>query len=311
MMMMMETAHKRQAPWPGMTSSAEEEEEEEDSLKAALFATQCVEEVGLFCDRYSAQAKRTEATKMKTQKNKKKSEKKGKRPQKAAAATRALCNARAGAERTKMMEEIKNNRTNKLMVATYEHNKNYGRRKRGLWNADTELSLWTNLANLVGQYERHLSVLVPLHPSVLHEDNIRFALMSQPSERIEDFPLLFNVNVAMACGIYFLQRSSPSLSLILQDSTSGWWTISNTTPHVASIVASQLVGNKQREVEFMMRARHHLEYLFDSSHMEVAEGLVCMAYYSFCQVMRWSDENKNSPLLCFVLSICNMGEGMS
>ncbi len=48
--------------------------------------------------------------------------------------------------------------------------------------------------------------------------------------------------------------------------------------------AAKLVGNKQREVEFMMRARHHLEYLFDSSHMEVAEGLMCMAYYSYCQV---------------------------
>ncbi len=200
---MMETAHKRQAPWPGMASSAEEEEEEEDSLKVALFATQCVEEVGLIFDRYSALTHRTEATKMKTQKKKtKKNEKKGEQPQKAAAATRALCNARAGAKSTKLKEEIKNNRRNKPMVATYEHNKNYCRRRRGLWNADTELCLWTNLANLVGQYERHLSVLVPLHPSVLHEDNIRFALMSQPSERIEDFPLLFNVNVAMACGTY-------------------------------------------------------------------------------------------------------------
>ncbi len=50
------------------------------------------------------------------------------------------------------------------------------------------------------------------------------------------------------------------------------------------IAASKLVGDKQREVEFMMRARHHLEDLFDSSHMEVAEGLVGMAYYSFSQV---------------------------
>ncbi len=48
--------------------------------------------------------------------------------------------------------------------------------------------------------------------------------------------------------------------------------------------ASKLVGDKQREVEFMMRARHHLEYLFDSTHMEVAEGLMCMAYYSLSQV---------------------------
>ncbi len=52
----------------------------------------------------------------------------------------------------------------------------------------------------------------------------------------------------------------------------------------AVLAASKLVGDKQREVEFMMRARHHLEYLFDSTHIEVAEGLVCMAYYSFSQV---------------------------
>ncbi len=50
------------------------------------------------------------------------------------------------------------------------------------------------------------------------------------------------------------------------------------------IAASTLVGDKQRGVEFVMRARHLLEYLFDSSNMEVAEGLMCMAYYSYSQV---------------------------
>ncbi len=69
---------------------------------------------------------------------------------------------------------------------------------------------------------------------------------------------------------------------------------------MTSIVASQLVGDKQREVEFMMRARHLLDYLFDCSLMEVAEGLVCMAYLSFSRV-------SFSFFVCFGLSMYNMG----
>ncbi len=191
---------KSQTPWPGMASSEEEEKEEEDSLNVALFATRCVEEVGLFFHRYLTQrAKTKKKQKKRRRRKKKKNEKQGKQPRKAADATRvsaAVCNARAGTK-------------GKKMEAAGEYNKHsFCRRKRGLWNADTELCLWTDLVNLIGQYERHLSVLVPLHPSVLHEDSIRFALLGQPSERIEDFPLLFNVHVAMACGTYSQIKST-------------------------------------------------------------------------------------------------------
>ncbi len=99
----------------------------------------------------------------------------------------------------------------KLTLITCEN-----KRKRDLWNADAELIMWNNLSFLVGHFERHLWMLVPLHPSVLQEDNVRFALMGQQSERMEDFPLLFNVNVAMACGKNYttpLQRTSPFFSL--------------------------------------------------------------------------------------------------
>ncbi len=88
------------------------------------------------------------------------------------------------------------------------------KRKRDLWNADSALILWNNISVLVGHFERYLWVLVPLHPSVLQEDNVRFALMGQQSERMEDFPLLFNVNVAMACCILPLC----SLCLLLESS---------------------------------------------------------------------------------------------
>ncbi len=74
--------------------------------------------------------------------------------------------------------------------------------KRRLDVDGSALALWSNLSNLIGYFERYLWVLVPLHPSVLHEDSIRFALLGQPSEMVEEFPLLFNVNVAMACGAY-------------------------------------------------------------------------------------------------------------
>ncbi len=194
---------------PGMASSEEEEKEEEEeySLNVALFATQCVEEVGLFFHRYLTQRSKT-GTEKKQKKKKKKNEKKGKQSQKAAGATRvsaAVCNARTGVSKGTKIEKMKEQKN----MATGEYNKNnFCRRKRGLWNADTELSLWTNLLNLISQYEKHLSVLVPLHPSVLHEDSIRFALLGQPSERIEDFPLLFNVHVAMACGTYSQIKST-------------------------------------------------------------------------------------------------------
>ncbi len=93
----------------------------------------------------------------------------------------------------------------KLTMIAYE-----GKRKRDLWNADAELILWNNISVLIGHFERNLWMLVPLHPSVLQEDNVRFALMGQQSERMEDCPLLFNVNVAMACGTYIQDYYSPS-----------------------------------------------------------------------------------------------------
>ncbi len=219
-----------------------EDEEEEKWLNVALFATQCVlEYTGVSSDRHTH-----------THKKKKK---KMKQPQKIVAAYSRSYN-------------------NDQLTISYHENNN--KRKRGnLGNADTGLSLWSNISVLVGNFEKHLWVLLPLHPSVLHEDNIRFALMGQPeSKGMEDYPLLFNVNVAMACGTlskYFLQV--PSLLSYLPGYI-----------FIFLYIASKVVGDKQREVEFMMRARHHLEYLFDSSQMEVAEGLICMAYHSFCLV---------------------------
>ncbi len=165
-------------------SSADEvttNKEEEDSLDAALFATECVERAGLSFDRYTQSEK-------KQKKKKKKIKKMAQGPQKPTAAhVSATC-----------MERYTTRSKDRLMtVATHEN-----KRRRSLWNADTELSLWNTVSNLIKQFETHLWVLVPLHPSVLHEDSIRFALLGQPSERVEDFPLLFNVNVAMACGTY-------------------------------------------------------------------------------------------------------------
>ncbi len=214
------------------------EEEEEQLLNVVLFATRCVEEVSLSSDRYNHTPHR----------------KKKKQQQRIAPYSGSSNN-------------------NKLTGITYQ-----SRRKRGLWNADGELILWNNISVLVGNFERHLWVLVPLHPSVFQEDNIKFALMGQQSERMDDFPLMFNVNVAMACGTSLQHTSLLSLLLTFFATSDSshccmWWG-----------AALKLVGNEEREVEFMMRARHHLEYLFDSSHIEVAEGLMCMAYYSLCQV---------------------------
>ncbi len=228
-------------------------EEEEKLLSVALFATQCVEDVGLSSDSHNHSAH---------------PHGKKKRPQRIAP---------SGGSSDK----------DKLTLITCEN-----KRKRGLWNADAGLILWNNISVLVGHFERHLWPLVPLHPSALQEDNVRFALMGQQSERTEDFALLFNVNVAMACGILPSARF-PSLLSYFAD----LW-----SPLVVVGAAMKLVGNKQREVEFMMRARHHLEYLFDSSHIEIAEGLLCMAYYSFCQVCRYEEEKeflKPSHLCCY------------
>ncbi len=152
-----------------MTQAAGEEEEE---LNVVLFATQCVEDVGLSSDRYNHTPHR-----------------KKKRPRRI-----APFSASKKDKPTRIAHQNK--------------------RKRGLWNADGELILWNNISVLVGNFERHLWVLVPLHPSVLQEDNIRFALMGQQSESMEDFPLMFNVNVAMACGTSF-NTLAFSLSLLL------------------------------------------------------------------------------------------------
>ncbi len=170
--------------WINMSSADEvtASKEEEDLLNAALFATECVEGAGLSFDRY------TESEKKQKKKKKKKIEKMAQEPQKPTAAhVSATCRERYS---TRSKDRL-------MTVATYKN-----KRRRSLWNADAELSLWNTLANLIKQFETHLWVLVPLHPSVLHEDSIRFALLGQPSERVEDFPLLFNVNVAMACGTH-------------------------------------------------------------------------------------------------------------
>ncbi len=156
-----------------MRHAGEEEEEEEQWLNVVLFATRCVEDVGLSSDRYHTPHR------------------KEKRPQRIAP---------YGGSSDK----------GKLMRITYQN-----RRKRGLWNADGELILWNNISVLVGNFEKHLWVLVPLHPSVFQEDNIKFALMGQQSERMEDFPLMFNVNVAMACGKSLQHTSLLSLTLQL------------------------------------------------------------------------------------------------
>ncbi len=147
-----------------MRHVAHEEEEDEKWLNVALFATQCVEKVGLSSDRYNH-----------THPHGKK-----KRPQRIAPSG-----------------ELRSDKDQLALIA-YED-----KRKRHLWNADAGLILWNNISVLVGQFERHLWALVPLHPSALQEDNVRFALMGQQSERTEDFPLFFNVNVAMACGIHY------------------------------------------------------------------------------------------------------------
>ncbi len=141
-------------------------EEEEKWLNVALFATQCVEDTGISSDRH-------------THTDKKKKTKK--QPQRIVAA------------------HIRSYNKDQLMISHHENN---NKRKRGnLCNADTGLSLWSNISVLVGNFEKHLWVLLPLHPSVLHEDNIRFVLMGQPERKgMEDLPLMFNVNVAMACG---------------------------------------------------------------------------------------------------------------
>ncbi len=156
-------------------------------LNTALFATQAVEKVGLSFDRYKNPHQRKQ------------------QPQRTAAA------ASGGGGGGMDSRSNKNNNKGQLMaMITYEN-----KRKRGLWNSDTELAMWNTLSNLIGHFERHLWVLVPLHPSVLHEDSIRFALLGQPSERVEDFPLLFNVNVAMACGTYHFQNTYASVYVLL------------------------------------------------------------------------------------------------
>ncbi len=144
-----------------------EAKEEEEWLNVALFATQSVEEVGLSFDRFNHtyHCKKTKEAKQKKE-----------------------------SQITRSSSKYK-----PLVVATYDNKKK--NRKRRLCRADIGLAMWNTLSNLIGHFERYLWVLMPLHPSVLHEDSIRFALLGQPSETmIEDSPLLFNVNVAMACG---------------------------------------------------------------------------------------------------------------
>ncbi len=147
-----------------------EKEEEEKWLSVALFATQCVEKVGLSSDCHNH-----------THPHGKK-----KQPQ------------RIAPSKDK----------DQLTLIAYEN-----KGKRDLWNADAGLIMWNNISVLVGHFERHLWALVPLHPSALQEDNVRFALMGQQSERVEDFPLFFNVNVAMACGTYYSPSAHLPLSL--------------------------------------------------------------------------------------------------
>ncbi len=172
-------------------------EAEEEWLQVALFATQCVEEAGLSFDRYTDLTEQSKTEKKKKKKKKKKegkvcSDKQQRKQQPERAATTQVHAAVRYERDTRSSDKDK-----QLMVAPSN------KRKIGLWSADTGLTMWNNLANLIKHFERHLWVIVPLRPSVLHEDSIRLALLGQPSERaIEDSPLLFNVNVAMACGTY-------------------------------------------------------------------------------------------------------------
>ncbi len=172
----------------------EERKEEEEWLNVALFATQSVENAGLSSDNHS-----NHIHKMK------------KKLQRVLAAYSRKDTTRRS-----------NNKDNRLI---YEN-----KRKRALWNADTGLALWNNVSSFILHFERHLWVLVPLPPSVLQEDSVRFALMGQPSERAEDFPLLFNVNVAMACGTVQMLHTTLnkclvlSLLLLLIPSDSFLWT---------------------------------------------------------------------------------------
>ncbi len=264
---MRQAAAAHQQLYGRMAASEEEEAEEaeQERLNVALFATQCVEDLGLFFDRYVTVAENKEEKKKKKKKVQKVNQKK-KQPQKVAS-----CSG------TDAIRSRSSNKDNLMTIVRSAHENKTT--KRELWSADTELFLWNIPAKLKDHYERHLSALVPLHPSVLQEDNIRFALLGTnpylPSERMKDLPLMFNVNAAMACGMH--AANNP---LNFCCSLNSFWL------YLVRCVgaASRLLGDKQREMEFMMRARHHLEHLFDSNHMKVAEGLVCMAYYSFCQV---------------------------
>ncbi len=178
-----------------MAASEEEAEAEQERLDVALFATQCVEDVGLSFDRYA-----TTVAENKQKEKVQKVKRKKKQPQKVAS-----CSGKDASNKDKLMT-IRSAHENKTS-------------ERGLLNADTELSLWNILANLKDHYEKHLSALVPLHPSVLHEDNIRSALLGTnaylPSERMKDLPLLFSVNAAMACGTHATNNPSTFVVVVL------------------------------------------------------------------------------------------------
>lgn len=112
---------------------------------------------------------------------------------------------------------------------------------------ENHLRLFAQATELMLAFDRLMWLFAPLHPSIIHEDNIRLALSARHDEP-KDLanPLLLHVHAALAFGAFLLEARD------LAD-------------------------------EFFERARRQLEHVFDSTDYNIAEAMWCLGFYQFAK----------------------------
>ncbi len=103
----------------------------------------------------------------------------------------------------------------------------------------------------------------PLSPAVMDEDNVRSILYHSGDEWGN--ALALNVHIALALGTWLRVGQGVAHKLFL-------------TPMHCNNAGARAMGELEHSVEHYMKARKHLEYLFDCSDYAVAEGLQGMRY---------------------------------
>lgn len=118
---------------------------------------------------------------------------------------------------------------------------------------------------------RLMWLFTPLHPAIIHEDNLKLALSSRHDEYecLTD-PVLLHVHTALAFGRFYSRVISGGGShhLTMRYRSSGAF----------------LLEARDLAEEFYQRARRQLGYLCDSHDYSIAEALWSLAYFHLGKV---------------------------